>query len=202
MSTSVNEKQKLKTRDLVTLGVFSVLFFVVTMLVISLCSISVVAYLLGPAIAAIPAGIIWQYMHARVPRPWAMLVPGLLFAIVDLLIGSGWPIALGIAVGAVLSELVSQVGKCRKFWFNALAYGVFNVCFALGMCVPMVWMQDYYTQLMSSNAVNQEFGAQIMNVVDPAALCGIAAAAFVGAIIGSLLARLFLKRHFERAGIV
>ena len=69
------------------------------MLVVGITSMSVVAYCGCCAIAAIPAGIVWVYMHARVPRAGTSLIMALVFAVVIFVIGSGWPVALGLAVG-------------------------------------------------------------------------------------------------------
>ena len=68
------EERKLTSRDLIALGVFSLLFMIVSMLVVGLTSISVIAYCGCCAIAAIPAGIVWTYMHVRIPRAGTSLV--------------------------------------------------------------------------------------------------------------------------------
>ena len=85
------ESGSLSSRDLIALGVFSLLFMVVSMLVVGITSMSVVAYCGCCAIAAIPAGIVWVYMHARVPRAGTSLIMALVFAVVIFVIGSGWP---------------------------------------------------------------------------------------------------------------
>lgn len=92
---SVKAKRKeggsLSSRDLIALGVFSLLFMVVSMLVVGITSMSVVAYCGCCAIAAIPAGIVWVYMHARVPRAGTSLIMALVFAVIVFVVGSGWP---------------------------------------------------------------------------------------------------------------
>ena len=61
-------------------------------------------------------------------------------------------------------------------------------------------MPQYYLDMLSANG-GVEYGQQIMNTITPAMLCGLVVLAFVTGIVGSLLGRLLLKRHFERAGI-
>ena len=116
------ESGSLSSRDLIALGVFSLLFMVVSMLVVGITSMSVVAYCGCCAIAAIPAGIVWVYMHARVPRAGTSLIMALVFAVVIFVIGSGWPVALGLAVGGAVSELARKALGYGRFAGVAVGY--------------------------------------------------------------------------------
>ncbi len=142
------ESGSLSSRDLIALGVFSLLFMVVSMLVVGITSMSVVAYCGCCAIAAIPAGIVWVYMHARVPRAGTSLIMALVFAVVIFVIGSGWPVALGLAVGGAVSELARKALGYGRFAGVAVGYALFETCWAAGLFVPMFASQDYYRELM------------------------------------------------------
>ena len=179
------ESGSLSSRDLIALGVFSLLFMVVSMLVVGITSMSVVAYCGCCAIAAIPAGIVWVYMHARVPRAGTSLIMALVFAVVIFVIGSGWPVALGLAVGGAVSELARKALGYGRFAGVAVGYALFETCWAAGLFVPMFASQDYYRELM----------------VTPETFAIIAAVTFAGGIIGSLVGRAVFKKHLERAGI-
>ena len=62
-------KQGLRAKDLIALGVFGLIYFVATMLVMGVLSMSVVGFLVAPAVSSILAGIVWTYL--RVPhRNW------------------------------------------------------------------------------------------------------------------------------------
>lgn len=173
------ESGSLSSRDLIALGVFSLLFMVVSMLVVGITSMSVVAYCGCCAIAAIPAGIVWVYMHARVPRAGTSLIMALVFAVIVFVIGSGWPVALGLAVG----------------------YALFETCWAAGLFVPMFASQDYYRELMGSNSIDPAYMEALLSTVTPETFAIIAAVTFAGGIIGSLVGRAVFKKHLERAGI-
>lgn len=92
-------KQGLRAKDLIALGVFGLIYFVATMLVMGVLSMSVAGFLVAPAVSSILAGIVWTYLRVRVPKPWAMLIPGFLCGIVMFLIGTGWPVAVSYFVG-------------------------------------------------------------------------------------------------------
>ena len=182
------ESGSLSSRDLIALGVFSLLFMVVSMLVVGITSMSVVAYCGCCAIAAIPAGIVWVYMHARVPRAGTSLIMALVFAVIVFVIGSGWPVALGLAVGGVVSGV-------------AVGYALFETCWAAGLFVPMFASQDYYRELMGSNSIDPAYMEALLSTVTPETFAIIAAVTFAGGIIGSLVGRAVFKKHLERAGI-
>ena len=174
---------------------------VVSMLVVGITSMSVVAYCGCCAIAAIPAGIVWVYMHARVPRAGTSLIMALVFAVVVFVIGSGWPVALGLAVGGVVSELARKALGYGRFAGVAVGYALFETCWAAGLFVPMFASQDYYRELMGSNSIDPAYMEALLSTVTPETFAIIAAVTFAGGIIGSLVGRAVFKKHLERAGI-
>lgn len=201
-SPAAAKKQgKLTSKDLIALGVFSVLFIVVTMLVIGLCSMSVIAYAASVALAAIPAGIVWTYVHARIPRFGTSLVMAAIFAIIIFAMGSGWPVALGLLAGGVVSEAARKLIGYRRFAGIAVGYALFQTCYAAGLFVPMFAAQDYYRSLMGSNSIDPAFMESLLATVTPETFVLIAAGSFAGGIVGALLGRAVLKKHFVRAGI-
>lgn len=161
------ESGSLSSRDLIALGVFSLLFMVVSMLVVGITSMSVVAYCGCCAIAAIPAGIVWVYMHARVPRAGTSLIMALVFAVVIFVIGSGWPVALGLAVGGAVSELARKALGYGRFAGVAVGYALFETCWAAGLFVPMFASQDYYRELMGSNSTTRPTWKPFCSTVTP-----------------------------------
>ena len=178
------ESGSLSSRDLIALGVFSLLFMVVSMLVVGITSMSVVAYCGCCAIAAIPAGIVWVYMHARVPRAGTSLIMALVFAV----------------VGAV-SELARKALGYGRFAGVAVGYALFETCWAAGLFVPMFASQDYYRELMGSNSIDPAYMEALLSTVTPETFAIIAVVTFAGGIIGSLVGRAVFKKHLERAGI-
>lgn len=195
------EERKLTSRDLIALGAFSLLFMIVSMLVVGITSISVFAYCGCCAIAAIPAGIIWIYMHVRIPRAGTSLVMAAVFAIVVFAVGSGWPVALGLLIGGSVSELVRGAVGRRRFSGIAVGYALFETCWAAGIFVPMFADQDYYRALMGSNNIDPSYMESMLSLVTPQTFAAIAAVTIVGALIGAFLGRAVFKKHFERAGI-
>lgn len=199
--SSMHIQNGFRAKDLIALGVFGLLMFVVTMVVETVMSLTVVTHLFGVPVSGLLAGIIWTYLRVRVPKPRAMIIPGFLCGIVMYLIGTGWPIALGYFVGTLLAEACSAIGKYKSFWWNAIGFALVNAAFTIGYLVPMYLNPQYYVDMMAANSTNVEYGWQIMNSITPASIAGLTVAALACGIVGSLLGKVLLKRHFERAGI-
>ena len=69
----VGASDKMKAKDFITLGIFTVLFFAVVMVCIFASAATVVTFAFGSAIAAIPGGIIYMLMRAKVPKAGSVL---------------------------------------------------------------------------------------------------------------------------------
>ena len=199
--TTFKKKEKLTSRDLISLGVFSVLFIVVSMLIVGITSLSLFPYLASCGLAAIPAGIIWVYVHVRIPRFGTSLVMATVFALFVFLAGSGWPMTLGLVVGGLLSEAARKVFGYGRFAGIAVGYGLYMASWSVGEFTPMITMMDYYRELQASNNVDPAFTQALFDTLTPEALILFAVIAFVGAIIGAFLGRAVFKKHFQRAGI-
>ncbi len=195
-------RKPLSSKDLIAIGVFSLLFIIVSMLVVSIASISLIVYLGACALAAIPAGVVWAYLHVRIPRFGTSLIMGAVFALLIFVMGSGWPVALGLVAGALLSEAARAIAGYGRFAGIAVGYALFETAWAAGLFAPMFAMPDYYKSLMGSNSIDPSFQNALLSTVTPEVFALIAAITFAGGIAGALLGRAVLKRHFEKAGIL
>lgn len=195
------KKNKLKAKDFITLGIFTVLFFVVVMLCIFASAVTVVSYAFGPAIAAIPGGLIYMFMRVKVQKAGGIFLNGLVIGIVEFLIGAGWPVALGFIIGGLIAELISRAGAYENYMLNAVGYGCFMVCFAVGTYLPMMMMTSYIDSMTSSNGVDAEFMSSLYAFISGPMVFLIAVVTFLCGMLGAFIGKLALKKHFTRAGI-
>ena len=109
---TVGVSDKMKAKDYITLGIFTVLFFAVVMVCIFASAATVVTFAFGSAIAAIPGGIIYMLMRAKVPKAGSVLLSGVVIGLIEFLIGAGWAVAVGFIAGAVIAELYCRCRNC------------------------------------------------------------------------------------------
>ena len=181
----------MKAKDFITLGIFTVLFFAVVMVCIFASAATVVTFAFGSAIAAIPGGIIYMLMRAKVPKAGSVLLSGVVIGLIEFLIGAGWAVAVGFIAGAVIAELLARIGHYKSFWLNTIGYSVYMMFFALGTYLPMVIMTGY-----------AEYLAELHSFMNGTMVVIIAVVTFVAGIVGALIAKGVFKKHFQKAGIV
>ena len=80
---------RLTAKDIVLLAVFGVVTFFVMMAVAMVCSFSTDMAWWTHAIGSIPAGIVWTYLMARVPKRGAAFIAGAIMALLGFVMGYG-----------------------------------------------------------------------------------------------------------------
>ena len=175
----VGASDKMKAKDFITLGIFTVLFFAVVMVCIFASAATVVTFAFGSAIAAIPGGIIYMLMRAKVPKAGSVLLSGVVIGLIEFLIGAGWAVAVGF-----------------------IGYSVYMMFFALGTYLPMVIMTGYVDDMSTSNGVSAEYLTELHSFMNGTMVVIIAVVTFVAGIVGALIAKGVFKKHFQKAGIV
>jgi energy-coupling factor transport system substrate-specific component len=195
-------KNKLKAKDLVSLAIFSVVFIAVYMVCAIPTGLIVPLYPFCVGIAMIPCGIVWAYLRAKAPKPIATLIQGILFAVIVFIMGSGWFVSTGVFAGAVLAELFARIGAYKSFKWNAVGYAAFAVCLNLGLFGIILFARDYYYNFCIESGMATEYMEALIDFVTGPLLALSCALAVVGAVVGMLLGRVLLKKHFVKAGIV
>jgi energy-coupling factor transport system substrate-specific component len=193
---------KLRAKDLITIAIFSVVFIVVYMACAMPTGLIVQLYPFCAGIAMIPCGIVWAYLRTKAPKPFAILVQGTVFAVLVFVMGSGWFVSVGVLAGAILAELCARIGAYKSFKWNTVGYAAFAVCLNLGMFAIILFARDYYYDFCIASGMTPEYMEALLSFVGGPVLALSCALAVVGAAIGMLLGRVFLKRHFVKAGIV
>ena len=129
MSNSKNGKG-LKGKDLITIGIFSAIYFVINFAFMLLGGIHPVLWMLMPGFIAVFAGIPFMLMAAKVQKPGAVFLMGLITALIYFVTGQfTLVILISMASACVLAEVIRSMAKYDSFKGNSTAY----VIFSLGM---------------------------------------------------------------------
>lgn len=89
-TTAAGPSARLTAKDIVLLAVFGVVTFFVMMIVSMVCSFSTDMAWWTHAIGSIPAGIVWTYLMARVPKRGSALIAGAIMALLGFVMGMAW----------------------------------------------------------------------------------------------------------------
>jgi energy-coupling factor transport system substrate-specific component len=192
---------KLKAKDLITTAIFSV----VMILVFFACSMTFgmipVLYPFLVAFVCVPGGIIWAYMRVKVPKRYSIIIQCTVIPLVFFLIGSGWSLSLGFFIGGILCELISGIGKYKNFKLNTIGYAAFALCVHIGAFLIALAARDYYFDFCVSGGMTAEWTEAFLNFMTWPVMLGSGVLSIIGAVIGMMLGKVMLKKHFKRAGI-
>ena len=189
--------EKMNVRDYITAAIMYVLMFLVYAGVGAPIGMTVAGSLFVFAACAVVWGTIFILLFTKVNNKGVVLLFGLIWAAMQLM--SFWGVAIVIAIGAVIAELLWDKLDRRKFSTMLLCFTVQVIFLYLGMTLPLIFMKDMYLAAVSAYA--DLYSTVFDMLIGPMFFVGLAATV-VGCIVGAFLGKLLLKKHFEKAGIV
>jgi energy-coupling factor transport system substrate-specific component len=195
-------QNKLKAKDLITTAIFTLLYLAIYSVVSTLIWMSVALIPFCVAVAMIPCGIVWSYMRVKTVKRFGILIQAALMAVIAFIIGAGWNASVGLLIGGLLAELLSGVGKYRSFKWNLVGYAVFAIAYNLGLYAIILIARDYYYEFCVRSGIDAKITESLINTMSGPLLLLTCALSAAGAVIGMLLGKLLLKKHFKKAGIV
>lgn len=188
---------RLTAKDIVLLAVFGVVTFFVMMAVAMVCSFSTDMAWWTHAIGSIPAGIVWTYLMARVPKRGAAFIAGAIMALLGFVMGMAWTGPVGILAGAALCELVMMAGRRAK-WTVVVGWAVLVLCWWFGQISLILFAGESYVQMVVDMGMTAEYGQGLVNwVYSPAfPICGCVTA--LCAALGSWQGLRIFQKHFAK----
>lgn len=198
--SSARSTTRLTGRDYVVVAIFGVLLFAVFMAFSMVFSLSANTAWFTHAVAAIPAGIVWMYVLAKVPKRGAVAAMCVLVALLGLVMGMFWTGPVAIAVGGVVAELIMGAPYKRSTARRVAAYAAFVVCFWVGHISLIYISGQSYVDMCVASGMTAEYGQQLVDFLyGPLALVTLAATV-AGSTIGGLFGAHVFKKHFARMG--
>lgn len=191
--------EKIQAKDLISLGLFTVLYFVLGCCVaIPIGFVPIFLPVLG-ALWTLVTGIPFMLYAVRVKKFGLVTIMAILSGLLMGLTGMGyWGILTG-AVFGVLGDLLMKSGEYRSAKKTILGYGVFSL-WMVGTYIPMYFMVEQ-SRADFAAGFGEEYADKVMSVMPAWSLILVVAGIFVFAILGGLLGKAVLKKHFVKAGI-
>ncbi|HIW75142.1 MULTISPECIES: MptD family putative ECF transporter S component [Gordonibacter] len=187
-------------RDYVLVALFGVLLFAVFMACSMVFSANANMAWFTHTVGAVPGGIVWTYVLARVPKRGAVAVMSVLVGALGLLMGMFWTGPVGIVVGGLVAELVLGAPTQRTATKRIVAFAAFVLCFWAGQISLIFIAGQTYVDMCVAMGLSAEYGQQLVDFVY-GPLCLVAACTTViGSVAGGLLGEKLFKKHFARMG--
>lgn len=201
MSETPSASRGLKGRDLITVGIFTALYFVINFLFMLLSGLHPYLWVFMPAIDALFAGIPFMLACAKVPKFGTVLIIGMVPSLIYFITGMFTPLILGLMLAScVVAEIIRAATRYESFAGNAVAYAVFG----FGMCgspLPLWAFHDSFVAQIAGQGMGADYLATLETAANPGMLAAMFVATFVAGLIGAYIARGMFKKHFVKAGL-
>ncbi|KPU42996.1 hypothetical protein OXPF_34270 [Oxobacter pfennigii] len=194
------EKKVLTVKDLVTAGIFTALFFIFTLIGGIVFAPNPVLTFYMPLGSALLCGPIFLLLVAKVPKPRAVTILGVIVGLIFFATGMHWAMDIGYIIMGIAADFVAGIKKYKSKGMNILSYMLFCLG-ATGSYIVFFIDPEGWTSAMLKNGTEQAY-IDTMAASAPAwmlyvILFGTLAVAAFSGWAGSKL----MKKQFERAGI-
>lgn len=192
----------LQTKDYISIGVFSLIYFVIAFGIGGIAQMTPVTFPLMPMIVALFAGSIFMLYTAKIPKKGAVSILGILAGILLFITGMFWMMSAFFILLGFIADYIISSGDFKSFRRNLTAYCIFAIA-PMGAYIPMVVMPVQFDKFMQRKGNFSSFAGVIKSIgfnwwAIPAMILGTIICGAIGGFIGKKL----LRKHFEKAGIV
>ena len=192
--------EKLVIKDLVTIGVFTVIYFVL-MFLSGMVGMVPILYLAYPTLAGIITGIVIMLFMAKVQKPWGLFILGLICGFIVIAMGNTYVILIHVVISMAIAELLRKKGEYKSFKCNMLSFAVFNT-WICGFLMQILLAKDKVIGLAETRGMGHDYIMKLIALVNYRSMILVYIGAIVGGIVGAYIGKVFLKKHFEKAGVI
>lgn len=193
----MKNENKLKGKDLINIGIYAAIYCVIMTCIAMLGYIPIMMPLLA-VFCPLVGGIPMMLFYTKTKKFGMITIMSVIIGIYLWVTGMGiYPAIFGVVFG-FLADIVAKSGGYQSFTKTVLSYGV--MCLMLfGNFLPLYIDREGY--FASRQEFGQEYIDSLGNIMQPWTAPAIIIASFVFGVLGALLGKALLKKHFVKAGI-
>jgi len=192
-------KNKLNTKDLISIGIFTALYFVV-ILIASFVGYIPILMVLMPALCALIGAIPFMLFLTRTKKFGMVTIMGILLGLITFLMGRPWPsLLIGVAAGLIADMYLKSTGfaSIKK---STLGCGIFSL-WLLGMALPLFFgYHDAYMESMRPG-YGDAYVDMLTKLTPDWMFWIVMVTIFIGGLLGAWIGSKILKKHFAKAGM-
>ena len=191
-------EKKLTGKDLGSIGIYTAIYFVIVFLVAMLGMVPVMYPMLA-AICPIVGGIPFMLFLTKVKKFGMIWIMSVILGVLMLVSGMGWYALAVSVVSGLISELIYKAGDYQSIKCAVLT----NATFSLWVWANLLLLFLNRASFLKSRAatIGQDY-VNKLNALTPDWLCPVLlAVCFVCGILGGILGKSMLSKHFRKAGI-
>ncbi|WP_130838077.1 MptD family putative ECF transporter S component [Lachnoclostridium sp. Marseille-P6806] len=194
---SNTKENRMKTKDIAMIGIFGALLFVITMLTGSLMALSMAVQMYSVATIALLSAPLYMLVMSKVHKKGAVIGICSLVGILWVLFGGFFVLIWMIALG-IVGEIIVSKTQYQNYKTLTISFGLYTVAYYLGAIAPIYYYPAYVYRLgypaETSDALIATAHTPVGYIAIPVTIAAI--------ILGAIIAKSLLKKHFEKAGVV
>lgn len=191
------EKKQLQGKDLITVGIFTAIYFVL-LFACGMLGYVPIFYAILPLVVPIVCGIPFMLFLTKVKCFGMVTLMGTILGGLMVLTGHTFvPLITGLVCGCS-ADLIFMAGKYRSMKASVAGHAVFSL-WIVGMLMPFWVMKDSFEEMMVGS-MGAEYTQTVFALFQRISWA-FPVMALVGGVAGALLGFAMLKKHFKRAGI-
>ena len=194
--------KKLTIPDLITIGVFTAIYFVlVTVATFSCALLPGVGNIVLPAAAALISGSVYMLLAAKLQKFGGISIMGLVMGLFFFVSGHFVLSFAANIVCGVLADWVASLGRYRSKKGLLASYVVFSYGLT-GPILPLWFMKDAYIANLTARGKDATYINTLFAPINSGSFVVCIIAILVCALLGGIFGQKMMKKHFEKAGIV
>ena len=188
---------RLNGRDLINIGIYSAIYLVLA-IALAMTGLIPIFLILLSSMYGIICGIPFMLFLTKVKKPGMIFIMSVIMGVVMFATGMTWmPIPFSIVTG-IIAELVYRSGNYSSMKAAVLTCGIFPM-WACGNYLPLFVQREQYFAERAS--YGQEYADAVMRMTPNWMFFVLLIMTFVCGVIGGLVGKKLLKKHFVKAGI-
>ncbi len=184
---------KLQAKDLINIGIFTALYYIIMFACAMLGYVPVLFILL-------PVYLPVMLFLTKVKKFGMVTIMSVILGLLMFATGHTWVPIISAALCGSICDLILKAGKYKSFKHSVIGYGIFSI-WSMGAMLPMWIMRDSYFDYIRSS-MGDEYTNAVLALTPNWVAYAVVAVAFAGGVAGAFFGKSVLKKHFERAGIV
>lgn len=199
----MNKTNKLTAPDLISIGVFTALYFVL----VTIATFGSAAIFPGfnnvvlPAICALISGCVYMLLTAKLQKFGGISVMGIVMGLFFMTSGHFIiSFAANIVMG-IVADLVAKASNYKSKKGLLLSYVLFSYGL-FGPVIPMWFMKDAYVANLEARGKDAAYIESLFANINMTTFVIAVIATLVCALLGGWFGQKMIKKHFEKAGIV
>ena len=198
----MQNSKKLTVPDLISIGVFTALYFVLVTVATFACALLPgVGNILLPAVAALICGSVYMLLVAKLQKFGGVTIMGLVMGLFFFVSGHFVLSFAANIVCGVLADFIASRGQYKSKKLLLASYVVFAYGLT-GPILPLWFMKDAYLANLTARGKDAAYINTLFAPINTGSFFASMAAILVCAIIGGIFGQRMMKKHFEKAGIV